>query len=73
MKPYLEPTAEFFDRTSTPPEIVELWEEWSELDPATARMIRTAVSSRDPRLMRRAWQMLAARAELAQSVRPNGR
>jgi hypothetical protein len=54
MKPYLEPTVEFFDRTSTPPEIVELWEEWSELDPATARMIRTAVSSRDPRLMRRA-------------------
>jgi hypothetical protein len=66
------PTIEFFDRASVPPEIAELWEEWSELDPATARMIRTAVSSRDPRLMHRAWQMLAARAELAQTVRSNG-
>ena len=54
MKPYLEPTVEFFDRASVPPEIAELWDEWRELDPDTAKLIRAAVSSRSPRQMRRA-------------------
>ena len=44
MKPYLEPTVEFFDLTSVPKAIAELWDEWRELDPGTARLIRTAVS-----------------------------
>jgi hypothetical protein len=68
-KPYFEPAAEFFDRSSVPPEIAELWDEWRELDPGTARLIRAAVSSRSPRQMRRAWEMLAARAELARGMR----
>jgi hypothetical protein len=68
-KSYFEPAAEFFDRASVPPEIAELWDEWRELDPGTARLIRAAVSSRSPRQMRRAWEMLAARAELARTVR----
>jgi hypothetical protein len=69
MKPYLEPTVEFFDRASVPPEIAELWDEWRELDPDTAKLIRAAVSSRSPRQMRRAWEMLAARAELVRGMR----
>jgi hypothetical protein len=69
---YLNPTVEFFDRASVPREIAELLDEWPTIDPATARLIRAAVSSRDPRRMRRAWQMLAARAELADAVRLGG-
>lgn len=38
MKPYLEPTVEFFDLTSVPKAIAELWDEWRELDPGTARL-----------------------------------
>jgi hypothetical protein len=53
MKPYLEPTVEFFDLTSVPKAIAELWDEWRELDPGTARLIRTAVS---PRMLRLVWE-----------------
>ena len=73
MQPYLEPQTEFFDRAAVPPEISELLDEWPEIDPAMARLIRAAVASRDPRRLRRAWQMLAARAELADAVRPDWR
>ncbi len=68
-KPHLEPTWEFFDRTSVPKEIADLWDEWRELDADTARLVRAAVSSRPPRQLRLAWGMLAARAELARAVR----
>ena len=64
-KPYLEPEAEFFDHASMPKEIADLLDEWSKIDASTARLVRAAVSSRSPRQMRRAWDMLAARAELA--------
>ena len=73
MQPYLEPQTEFFDRAAVPPEISELLDEWPEIDPATARLVREAVMSRDPRRLRRAWQLLAARAELAETLRVNGR
>ena len=53
----------------TPPEIAELLEAWPEIDPGTARLIRAAVISSDSRRMRRAWDMLFARAELVQMVR----
>src|SRR3954449_11585037 len=46
VQPYLEPQTEFFDRAAVPPEISELLDEWPEIDPATARLIRAAVSSR---------------------------
>ena len=68
-KPYFEPAAEFFDRSSVPKEIADLWDEWRELDADTARLVRAAVSSRSPRQLRLAWGMLAARAELARAVR----
>jgi len=71
-KPYLEPAWEFFDRTSVPKEIADLLDEWPEIDASTAKLIRAAVSSRSPRLMRLAWEMLAARAELARAIRSNG-
>ena len=48
MQPYLVPTIEFFDRASVPPEIQELLDEWPDIDPGTARLIRAAVMSRDP-------------------------
>ena len=73
MQPYLAPTVEIFDRAAVPPEIQELLDEWPEIDPGTARLIRAAVMSGDSRRLKRAWQMLAARSELAQSVRVNGR
>ena len=72
-KPYLEPEAEFFDRASVPKEIADLLEEWPEIDASTARLVRAAVSSRSPRQMRRAWEMLSARAELAQTMRSSWR
>ena len=68
-KSYFEPAAEFFDRSSVPKEIADLWDEWRELDPDTARLVRAAVSSRSPRQLRMVWHMLAARAELARAVR----
>ena len=67
MNPYLDPQAEFFDRASVPPQIHELIDEWPEIDPGTARLIRAAVMSYDPRQRRQAWELLNARA-----VRPNG-
>jgi len=72
VQPYLNPTIEFFDRASVPPEIAELLEEWPEIDPGTARLVRAAVMSRDSHRLRRVWQMLAARAQLADAVRPGG-
>ena len=54
-----EPAAEFFDRSSVPKEIADLWDEWRELDPDTARLVRAAVSSRSPRQLRMVWHMLA--------------
>jgi len=68
-KSYFEPAAEFFDRSSVPKEIAELWDEWRELDADTARLVRAAVSSRSPRQLRLAWELLATRAELARAVR----
>jgi hypothetical protein len=73
VRPYLEPTAEFFDRAAVPPQIQELLDAWPEIDPSTARLIRAAVMSRDPRQLRQAWGLLYARADLAGSVRMNGR
>jgi hypothetical protein len=67
-KPYLEPESEFFDRASVPKEIADLLDEWPEIDASTARFVRAAVSSQSPWRMRRAWEMLAARAELAQMM-----
>ena len=64
---------EFFDRASMPLEIAELLEEWPDMDPSTARLVRAAVSSRDLRRLRQAWQVLAARAELARGVESNWR
>ena len=69
MNPHLEPEAEFFDRTAVPPEIQELLDEWREMDPGTARLIRAAVMSREPRRLRQAWAVLATRAELARVLR----
>jgi hypothetical protein len=69
MHPYLDPLAEFFDRVAVPPQIQELLDEWREIDPGTARLIRAAVMSREPRRLRQAWHVLAARAELARAVR----
>ena len=64
--PYLDPPTEFFDRAAVPPQIQELLDEWPEIDPGTARLIRAAVMSYDPRQWRQAWELLNARA-----VRPN--
>ena len=69
MNPYLEPQAEFFDRAAVLPEIQELLDEWREIDPGTAQLIRAAVMSRDSRRLRQAWQVLAVRAELARALR----
>ena len=68
-KPYINLTAEFFDRVSVPPSIAELWQQWPDLDAATARLIRSAISSRSRQQMQIAFEMLKARAELAQAVR----
>ena len=72
MQPYLEPQAEFFDRAAVPPQIQELLDEWPEIDPGTARLVRAAVMSREPRRLRQAWGLLYARAELARAMRLNG-
>jgi len=71
-KSYLEPESEFFDRTSVPNEIADLLDAWPEIDASTARLIRAAVSSRSSRHMRLAWEILARRAELAQTMRLSG-
>ena len=71
-RPYTEPEAEFFDRTAMPKEIADLMDEWPEIDANTARLVRAAVSSRSPRHMRLAWEILARRAELAQTMRLSG-
>ena len=68
MNPYLEPPAEFFDRAAVPPQIQELLDEWPEIDPGTARLIRAAVMSREPRRLRQAWEVLKARAGLARAL-----
>ena len=54
MNPYLDPPAEFFDRASVPPQIQELLNEWPKIDPGTARLVRAAVMSREPRRLRQA-------------------
>ena len=72
-KPYLEPESEFFDRTSVPKEIADLLDKWPEIDASTARLVRAAVSSRSPQQTRRAWEMLAAQVELAQTMRSSWR
>ena len=72
-RPYLEPDEEFFDRTSVPKEIADLMDEWPEIDASTARLFRAAISSRSPRHMRLAWEILARRAELARTTRLSGR
>ena len=58
-----EPTAEQFDRAAVP----------SEIDPETAKLIRAAVMSGDPQRLRRAWQLMAARADLVRSVQSGWR
>ena len=40
MRPYLEPTVEFFDHARVPPAIQELLDHWPEIDPRAARLIR---------------------------------
>ena len=67
-----EPPCEFFDHRAMPPEITELLDEWPEIDPGTARLIRAAVMSREPRRLRHVWEMLNARAELARVMWLNG-
>jgi hypothetical protein len=67
-KAYLNPTAEFFDRSAVPSSIAELWAEWPNLDPGTARLVRAAISSRSRQQMQLAWEMLKARSELAGQV-----
>ena len=49
--------------------IQELHDEWPKIDPGTARLVRAAVMSHERRRLRQAWEMLAARAELARAVR----
>jgi hypothetical protein len=68
MNPYLDSTVEFFDRAAVPPQIQELLDDWPEIDPGTARLVRAAVMSREPRRLRQAWEMLNARAELARAI-----
>ena len=63
----LLPHAEFFDRAAVPKEISELLDAWPEIDPGTARLIRAAVMSREPKRLRLAWEMLSARARLARA------
>jgi len=72
MQPYLVPTIQIFDRASVPPQIQELLDEWPEIDPGTARLVRAAIMSREPRRLRQAWEMLNTRAELARGMRLNG-
>ena len=67
-----EPIIEFFDRASMPPEIAELLDAWPEIVSGTAWLVRLAVMPREPRRMRRAWDMLFARAELARVLQMHG-
>ena len=68
-KAYLDLPYEFFDRFSVSEQIAELWQQWPDLDPGTARLVRAAVSSRSRPQMQLAFEMLKARAELAAQVR----
>jgi hypothetical protein len=68
MKPYLTPTAEYFDRAAVLPPIAKLWAEWPDLDLATARRVRAVVSSRDRQRRQLAFEMLTARAQVAAQV-----
>ena len=70
---YIEQLSEIFDRAAVPKEIAELLDEWPNIDPQTARLIRAAIMSGNSRLMRCAWAMLAARAELMETLRPGRR
>jgi hypothetical protein len=70
---YFEQLSEIFDRSAVPKEITELLDEWPNIDPQTARLIRAAIMSGNPWMMRCAWAMLAARAELRETLRPGGR
>jgi hypothetical protein len=72
MNPHFDPTIEFFDRASVPPEIQELLDEWPEIDPGMARLIHAAVMSYDPRQRWHAWELLNTRAELGRAMRLNG-
>jgi len=69
MQPYPDQTVESFDRAAVPSQIAELWQEWPELDPGTARLMRDAISSRSRQRMQLAFEMLKARSELVQMVR----
>ena len=73
MNPYAEQLVEIFDRSAVPAEIQELLDKWPGVDPQTARLVRAAIMSGNSRLMRCAWAMLAARAELTETLRPGGR
>jgi hypothetical protein len=55
-----------------PPQIQELLDEWPEIDPGTAQLVRAAVMSREPRRPWQAWEMLNAQAELTRVMRVNG-
>ena len=46
MGPDRELQAEFFDCAAVPPQIQQLLDEWPDIDPATARLVRAAVMSR---------------------------
>jgi hypothetical protein len=70
---YIEQLSEIFDRAAVPKEIADLLDEWPNIDPQTARLIRAAIMSGNARLIRCAWAMLAARAELIETLRPGRR
>ena len=70
-KPYLDPLCQFFVRPSVPPAIQELLDEWPEMDPSTARLVRATVMSRDPQRLRQVWEMLNARAGLTRAMHPD--
>ena len=67
-KAHLESRIAFFDRTSIPPSIAELLDQWVEIDPATQRLIRDAISSRSRARMQLVFELLSARSELAAQV-----
>jgi hypothetical protein len=69
-KPYLARTVEYFDRAAVPPEIAELLAEWPHIDPATAKLIRAAISSREPRRLRMAQTLLAGLLKVGQGGNP---
>ena len=67
-KPYLTLSAEFFDRFSVPEQIAELWAEWPDLDPGTARRSRDCTADSRPlrvRMMTRTSPLTPARSTLS--------